>query len=120
MRGKNISGPFVDTNINFKTLDSSNELNDTEKEQLTNLITRYQELFSQKGGRIGCTNLTALVIENGDAKSVHCSPYRTLLKEQELIQREVEKCKAGIIEPSDSCWSGPLVLISKDPVAGAW
>lgn len=39
-RGKIMSAPFVETNLDFKPLDISYELIDTEKERLTNLIKR--------------------------------------------------------------------------------
>lgn len=75
-----------------------------------NLIKRYRELFPKTGKRIGCTSLTAHVIETGNAEPVHCPPYRTSLKKQELFQREVEKSlKADIVEPSFSCWSSPFL-----------
>lgn len=113
---KIISAPFVETDIDLKPMDISNELTGTEKEQLTNLIQRYRKLFPKKGKRIGYTNSTAHWIEIGDVKPVHCSPYRTSLKEQKFIKRAVEKLlKADIIEPSYSSCSSPLLLILKGP-----
>lgn len=46
---KIIFATLVETNTGFKILNNSNELTDTEKEQLTNLIKRYRELFLEKG-----------------------------------------------------------------------
>jgi hypothetical protein len=41
-------------------------------------------------------------------------PYRTSIKEQEIISNEIKQLlNAGIIRPSKSPWSAPIVLIPK-------
>lgn len=53
-------------------------------------------------------------IDTGDAAPLKQPPRRVPLHRKHLIQAEVEKMpQRGVIEPCDSPWSSPIVLVSK-------
>ena len=49
-----------------------------------------------------------------DAKPIHQQPYPSAFKQRELLQQQVnEMLEDGIIEPSNSPWSSPVILVKK-------
>ncbi|CAC5381726.1 unnamed protein product [Mytilus coruscus] len=62
---------------------------------------------------IGRTNKTKHIIDTGDARPVRVSPRRLPIGKREIERTEVSKMlERGLIEPSNSPWSRPLVLIT--------
>ncbi len=54
------------------------------------------------------------VIDTGSAKPIYQRPYRTEFKKRAIIEQEVNRMlQAGLIEPSVSGWSSPVVLMTK-------
>ena len=89
---------------------TSGDLKETALFGLTRLLYQYQDIFKSPDGQLGrtklvqhrhrqcCTNQTA-------------SQTFTCLTTRKLVDKELEKMEAqGIIEPSDSPWSSPLVI----------
>ena len=62
----------------------------------------------------GCTDVAEHTIDTGAARPVKLPPYRLPHAHRETVQREIEEMlEAGIIEPSQSEWSAPIVLVKK-------
>ncbi|VDI14298.1 Hypothetical predicted protein [Mytilus galloprovincialis] len=62
----------------------------------------------------GRTNKIKHSIDTGDARPVRVPPRRLPIGKREIERTEVSKMlERGIIEPSNSPWSAPLVLITK-------
>ena len=79
--------------------------------ELMNLIGRYRDVFSIKPGK---TNLTEHRIITRDAFPVRLQPYRLPYAYREMVQEEIEQVlDHGIIEPSVSEWSAPMVIVKK-------
>jgi len=54
------------------------------------------------------------VFDNSKQTQTAVAPYRTANKHNEIIKEEVDKMLAkGIISPSKSAWSAPVVLVKK-------
>ena len=88
---------------------SSDTLSETELANLTQLLYKYQDIFKSPEGQLGRTNLVQHRIDTGNA-----IPRRLPVSQIEAVDKELDKMEAeGIIEPSDSPWSSPLVIVTK-------
>ncbi|UYV63268.1 hypothetical protein LAZ67_2003589 [Cordylochernes scorpioides] len=82
-----------------------------EKEQLKQVLEKYADLFSSGLGR---SNLTKHRIDTEGAKPIKHKPYRVSAKEREIIKDQIdEMLRDGIIRPSSSPWSFPVILVKK-------
>ena len=62
----------------------------------------------------GCTNITEHSVDTGDATPVQLPPYQLPHAYCEQVQQELkEMFHHGIIEPSQSDWAAPMVLVKK-------
>lgn len=89
---------------------SRDDLTDTQRMRLGQLTSRYFALF---GDRIGCTNLVEHKIIT-DAEPIRLRPYRYSPVVQKNIDEEIDRMlQEDIIEPSESAWSFPVLLVPK-------
>lgn len=85
-----------------------------QQKQLKDLLERYREVFSVNPKGPGMVTHVEHVIDTGDADPIKQRSYRTSRKEEEYIDREVDEMMLnGIIRPSVSPWSSPVVLVAK-------
>ena len=87
--------------------------------KLKNVVRQYIGIFRRP------TNMGQAVQRNtdhrvfmrinvGDSQPISCAPYRTGPKEREIIETHVqEMLDEGLIRPSRSPWSSPIVLVPK-------
>ena len=88
----------------------SAELSESERKQVRDLVIEFKNIFLKPGGKLGVTDLISHTIETENATPIKLTPRRVPLAQQEIIENEVEKMlKDGIVEPSDSPWSAPIV-----------
>ena len=85
------------------------------RQRLRDLIFRYRHVFPAPGEAVtGRTTTVQHDIIMTDARPVRCGPRRLaparLRKEQTCVQ---EMLDGGQIEPSDSPWASPVVLVNK-------
>ena len=94
---------------------ASNDLDNLQKRQLANTLLEFLDLFPIPGSALtGHTDAVEHTIDTGDSLSVRCAPRR--MSPQKIKQEEVcvdEMLSGGQIEPSDSPWSAPVVLVTK-------
>lgn len=87
------------------------ELNDEEGEALNKLTRDY---FEKLDGHIGLTHLVEHVIDVGDAPPVKQRYYPVSPVIQKFINDELDSMlNQGIVEPSSSAWSSPIVVVRK-------
>ena len=78
------------------------------------MITQYQDAFVRPNGLLGRTNLVKHQIHTGTARPIKQAPRRLPIAQKEAAEKEIEGMLAnGIIEPSESPWSSPIVLVAK-------
>ncbi|UYV62531.1 hypothetical protein LAZ67_2000954, partial [Cordylochernes scorpioides] len=86
-------------------------LSPKEQKELKQVLERYGDLFSS---RLGRTNLAKHRIDTEDAKPIKHKPYRVSVKERDIIKEQIdEMLTEGIIRPSSSPWSFPVILVKK-------
>ena len=94
---------------------TSRDLDDEQQRQLASLLLRYSDLFPISGSTLtGHTDAVEHEIDTGDGSPIRCAPRRMspqkMKKEEECF---AEMMTSGQIEPSDSPWSSPVVLVTE-------
>ncbi|KAG1941393.1 interleukin-1 receptor accessory protein-like 1-A [Pimephales promelas] len=98
---------------------SSEHLSTPQQEQLQRLLGEFMDIFAAR--EEDCTR-TALVqhhIDTGPAAPIRLRPHRLPLAKRQAAEEMIREMAAnGIIEPSDSPWAAPMVMVRKK--TGAW
>lgn len=85
-----------------------------QRDALCVLLHEYADLFSQGPHDLGTTELTEHRIDTGDARPLRQAPRRLPPAKRVEAQKAIhEMQQRGIIEPSKSPWSSPVVLVKK-------
>ena len=93
---------------------SSHDLDGEQKQKLKDLLLEFQDVFADGNGRIGRTNLINHRIDTGDAKPIKQRPRPVPIHlRQELDQAMEDLIEKDLIEPSNSPWCAPIVLVRK-------
>ena len=94
---------------------SSESLNSMQKGQLANTLLQFGDLFPVPGCALtGHTDAVEHTIDTGATAPIRCAPRR--MSPQKIKKEEAcvtEMLTGGQIEPSDSPWSAPVVLVTK-------
>ena len=93
----------------------SRDLDTTQQRRLADVLLQYSDLFPTPGSTLtGHTDAVEHEIDTGDSSPICCVPRRMspqkMKKEEECV---TEMLTGGQIEPSDSPWSSPVVLVTK-------
>lgn len=110
----NVNVPTKDTpDISFDL--SKSDLNVEQKKTLLNFLGQNKDLFSPSLQNLGKTDLYQHVIETEPGKGpVRLPFYRQPPHLRAEIDRQVnEMLEQGIVEPSNSIWHSPVVLVKK-------
>ncbi len=92
-------------------VDTNPDLSATQKAELQHLIGQFSDVFSAVPGR---THLLQHDIRTPTGVIVKQRPYRIPEARRQAIEDEVQQMlKLGVIEPSRSPWSSPIVLVPK-------
>lgn len=92
----------------------SDKLTSEQVSAFCRVLASYQDIFDFGDRNLGQTSVVTHRIDTGDARPIRRRPYRVSAPERAIIQREVDKMlDKGIIEPSSSPWSSPVVLVKK-------
>ncbi|GBM06189.1 Transposon Ty3-I Gag-Pol polyprotein, partial [Araneus ventricosus] len=91
------------------------EVTSFEKEELLHLLEEFGDIFDiNKKSRKSRCNAVKHRIETSDNAPIKQRPYRTSATERRAIENEVQRMlKEDVIQPSDSPWSSPVVLVRK-------
>ncbi len=82
--------------------------------QLLAVLDKYKNLFVEKDTELGCTDKVQMTINTKDHPPIYQKPYRTPYSQRHIIEEHIaDMLKAGIISPSTSPWSSPLLLVPK-------
>lgn len=90
------------------------DLSDERKQQCARLISEYSDCFMTPDGPLGRTDVVKHGIDVGDTRPIKQRLRRVPQMQQQIIDDEVDKMlRLDVIEPSDSPWSSPIVLVEK-------
>ena len=94
---------------------SHTSLGDSGRQLLRDLLHKYEHVFPAPGEPVtGRSKSVQHEIEINDARPVRCGPRRLtpagLRREQDCVR---EMLSGGQIEPSDSPWASPVVIVTK-------
>ena len=82
-----------------------------QQKQMQELIMKYEELFPDVPRR---TQMAVHDVDVGDANPIKQHPYRMNAEKCKLAEKEIEwMLKHDIIQPSNSGWSSPCLLVPK-------
>ncbi|UYV60360.1 K02A2.6-like [Cordylochernes scorpioides] len=90
-----------------------------EKQELLKLVNHYAEIFGPVITSRKSQDSIKHCIITGDSAPIRRMPYRVSPAERRIIQNEVDKMiEADVIQPSESPWASPVVLVKKKD--GSW
>ncbi len=82
--------------------------------ELAAAIYEYRDVFSSSPTDMGRTGLVKHTIDTGDQRPIRLLPHRLPITKQEIEKEEVQKMlDRGMIEPCQSSWASPVVLVTK-------
>ena len=105
--GKMLDNSTVLKNMNFKLRHMELE----KREELIGVIKSYKNLFQDTPRR---TNAIVHDVEVENVEPIKQHPYRVNPRKREIMRQEIDyMLKHDLIEPSNSPWSSPSVLVPK-------
>ena len=107
-----ITDRYLEQNIDFE----GSKLNGDEQKQLFEILRSHKNAFVGPDGRLGNTEVVThkLKLKQPDERPFKARPYRTSPQQRNIMDRELSKLlEQGVIQPSDSPWCAPVVLVKK-------
>lgn len=90
------------------------DLPSSQKEEFIEFLANHHRVFSLEDGEVGETSLVQCEVDTGDAIPKKQRPYRTPFAVRGEVAQLLKKMEAaGVIEPSNSPWASPIVLVRK-------
>ncbi len=90
-----------------------------QKTKMGHLLNSYQDIFATGSGELGLTSVTQHKIEIQDAVPVKQLPRRLPNALRPVVEEQVsEMLEKEVIQPSNSPWASPIVLVRKKD--GTW
>ena len=94
--------------------ESSTHLTLDQRSQLQRLIQESQDVFSLHDNDLGNTDLVQHRINTGDNIPIKQAPRRIPIAKQGEVSSMLQEMRdQGVIEPSQSPWTSPVVLVKK-------
>jgi len=95
----------------YKDVKISDELTDEQKKEVTDLLTEFQDIFSDVPG---LTTLGEHSVTLTTDEPIPSKPYPLPYAMQEVVDKELETMlKMGIIESSSSAYASPIDVVKK-------
>ena len=98
----------------IETLKTKDTLQPDEKLKLTIMLQEHHQVFALEDGERGETDLIEFSIDTGDARPLR-QPARRIpfAARQEVSKQLMSMLQTGVIQPSQSPWASPVVLVKK-------
>ncbi|GFV72311.1 hypothetical protein TNCV_637731 [Trichonephila clavipes] len=97
----------------------SPELSDEQRNKLSELLRKFSGLFTKTDKSTAAKTNVKHRIFTGDHAPINQRAYRVSPTERRIFHEEVQKMlDEGIVQPSESPWSSPVVLVRKKD--GSW
>lgn len=90
-------------------------LNDEEQKTIENICAKYSDIFYLPGDQLTTTDIyTHTISVKPNTNPVFSKQYRLPYSQKDEVKRQINKMlEEGIIEPSKSYWSSPILLVPK-------
>ena len=93
---------------------SDTTLTADQQEQLKTLVEEYRDIFALSPQELGRTGLVKHHIDTGGHPPIRQRPYRVSEAQRGIIEEHIDDMLSrGIIQPSVSPWSSPIILVKK-------
>ena len=90
------------------------DLSDEEARQIEDLVLEFADVFALEATELGSTGLVTHTIDTGDSPPIkqqaRCVPFALRHVVEDMVADMLEQ---GVVEPSRSPWSSPVVLVEK-------
>lgn len=94
-------------------------LSATQQRQLQSLLAEFMDMFAAREEDCTRTGLVQHTIDTGAAAPIRLRPHRLPLAKRQAAEELIKEMAAnGVIEPSDSPWAAPVVMVRKK--TGGW
>ena len=107
--------PRVNAEVLWEMVERSGaHLSEREQEQLFQLLVEYSDIFASSSMDLGHTDKLQHPINTGDARPIRQRIRRLPPHRREEVSKLLDDMlKKDIIQPSDSPWASPIVLVTK-------
>ncbi|GFY42487.1 transposon Ty3-I Gag-Pol polyprotein [Trichonephila inaurata madagascariensis] len=93
-------------------MDSSSGLENSQKNQLADLLSKFSDVFSSVPGSAKVKGHSMSLMPDFIPKKL--KPYHIPIALQEEVNKQINYLlQLGLIEPSESEWAHPIVCLSK-------
>ena len=90
------------------------DMTDEMQKKFRELFSHHERTFANSNMDLGCCTIGAHKINTGDAPPVQQRAYRHSRPDNDFISESLDELKKhGIIEPSESAWASPVVVVEK-------
>ena len=104
--------PNTDEHVPVDLTDA--DLTEAQKAELQNLVNKYRDIFALNPNELGRTSLVEHHIDTGNHSPIRQRPYCVPFAQKERIEQCIDDMlEQGVIRPSTSAWSSPVILIKK-------
>ena len=108
-----MTSEFAEAPEYVPVVDNEN-LPEEQKEKLNKLLQKNSDIFAKNEFDLGKTNLLKASIDTGNSPPVQKRPYRTPFAYRDELKRQLnEMLQAGIVSPSNSNYSAPIIMVKK-------
>lgn len=102
------------TRIDRANVRIGDSVDESQRQNLFQLLDKYQHCFAFSLRELGCTSVTEMTIELNSKRPVVYRPYRLSHKERENVREMVgDMLDAGIVRESVSEYASPIILVRK-------
>jgi len=96
--------------VNF----SSTNLTSQQQADVQGFLNEFSDVFAKSDSDLGCTNVLEHLIDTQGHQPIYQRPYRIPETQRKVVDAYVkDMANRGIIRPSKSRWSSPIVLVGK-------
>ncbi|KAK9834773.1 hypothetical protein WJX74_010149 [Apatococcus lobatus] len=103
--------------VSIAEVSYGSELSAQEKTEAKGLVSTFADVWAWKDDEVNTTSEIAHHIDTGNQEPIKQRPYRLSKHEEEIVDAEVQKwLQQDIVEPSQSPWASPVVLVPKKKI----
>ena len=89
-------------------------IDDQQCQTLLRILNKFNYLFVDNVQSLRQTNVLQATFDTGNSQPIRQRPYKNPLAYEKDLEKEInDMLEAGIISPSSSAWSSPIVIVPK-------